>query len=196
MPHWCLSFTIWLRCWAQFITQLDDKAGGYGADENPHYLAMRNGLIGLQNMATTLMQASSDQDAQLLLVAHLIMARLHRLCVSSNPAVLREPLSMMEEREASNRAAAVTVQRPSAQPGQHPPRGGNQPNKKARQTSSTTGQHRNGNGGGRPATTAGPREGCPYHGFTKQHTLFQCNIFKELSPRSQSSASSATANQG
>ena len=147
----------------------------------------------LQNMATTLMHASSDQDAQWLLVAHLIMARLHRLCVSTKPAVLREPLSIMEEREASNRAAAVTVQRPASQPMQRPPRAGNPPNKKARQTSSTTGQQRNGGGGGRPSNGSGPRDGCPYHNFTKQHTLFECDVFKELS-RSQSSTSSA--NQG
>jgi len=188
MPHWCLSFTTWLRCWAQFITQLDDKAGGYGVDENEHYLAMRNGLIALQNIATALMQASPDQDATWLMVAHLIIGRLHRLCISTNPSVLRESTTMMEEREAANRAAAVTVHRLQTQSVARAPRSGPHPNKKARPTPS--GQQKM--GGSRPS---GPRDGCPYHGNTKSHSIFDCHIFKELS-RSQHTQSSSSAQQG
>lgn len=176
MPHWCLSFTIWLRCWAQFITQLDDQAGCHGPDDSTHYVAMRNGLIALQNIATTMMQATPDQDAAWLNVAHLIMGRLHRLCTTLTPSILAEPTTLMEERIASNRAASVTPKRPAPSPG-GPSRDGPPQPKKPRGNPNT--QQRQAPGGGGRAGK--PRDGCPYHNYTTQHSIFECNTFKALS---------------
>jgi hypothetical protein len=195
MPHWCVSFTTWLRCRAQFITQLDDKAGGYGPDDSHQYLAMRNGLIALQNTVTTFMQSAHDQEASWLQVAHIIMGRIHRLCTSLNPAVLAEPTTLMEERVAATRATAVTPKRAapattstprSGQLGPKKPKG-NPPGNRQQQSNRAA----SGGGGGQ----SGSREGCPYHNFTTGHTLFQCKVYKELS-QSHPSTSAASTSQG
>ena len=188
MPHWCLSFHTWLRCWAQFISQLDDKAGGHGSDESHHYLLMRNGLIALQNTATTLMQASVDQEAAWLPVALFIMGRLYRMCTTLNPTVLAEPVSTMEERVAATRASAVTPKRPHSTP--TGPRHGSGSSFTKKPRGNPPGQQRPGGGG----KASGPRDGCPYHNFTKQHSLFECNVYKELS-RSQNPSSGTSSNQ-
>jgi hypothetical protein len=186
MPHWCLSFTTWLRCWAQFITRLDEKAGGYGPDDSHHYMAMRNGLIALQNTVTTLIQSSPDPDGFWLTVAHLTVERLHRVCCSLNPAILGEPTTLMEERVAGTRAAAVTPKRPQPS-GTSATRVGPNPNKKARPTIAAQPQ--------RQQKKEGLKEGCPYRGFTQHHSLFECKVYKSELAKSNQSSSGAAGDQ-
>ena len=99
MPHWLVSFSTFLACWGNWMMLIDARGGDR---------AMRDAMSSLQHIVTGMMQGAMDPDGTWLMAAHLIMARVHKLCVSLRPDVIGAELTLQEEREASNRARSVS----------------------------------------------------------------------------------------
>lgn len=182
MPHWLFSYPTWLRCWAQFLQQIDLHGAGSDQDKAA---AMRDAMMSLQNMVTILMMSAPESPTQWLTVAHLIMSRVYRFCTTLRPEVLGEPLGTMEERDAGNRATAVAPRaNASSTPSQPRAAPSRPPSNQKRQRVARGGPP----GGGGQAQAAGPpNAACPYHKGSK-HTIWQCDRFKALSPPDASDA--------
>lgn len=187
MPHWCQSFTSFSTCWAAFMTQLEAKGGDK---------AMRDGMQGLQAVVTGMMAANVNDTAQWLVTAHVIMQRVHTLCVDLDSAALGKPLTLAEERTAGIRAAKAAPSKAStpSQPGPSNGQGsgasqqgqGNNNNRRRLRPQQQDSWQRN----GRPRNfVIGARvvgSDCPYHP-QQGHTVFQCDHFTRLQRQHQAS---------
>ena len=179
MPHWCRDYTTFITCWASFQQKLS-LAGGHPV--------MATAMQALATIVTSMVGANVNDATQWLVAAHVVMARLHDLCTTLDPTKLSAPLSLVEERNAMNRAKQVPQAKgqPSSiagaasgrdngssttdrrRPRAPPPRNEWQRNQRARPVI-----------GARVVGTE-----CPYHPG-QGHSLFECNHYQRLSRQHQ-----------
>jgi len=132
--------------------------------------AMRDGMLGLQDIVTSMMQGANDPDQAWLRTAHFIMARIHRFCATLRPELLAAEVTLHEEREAANRAKSVRKSSSTNQQGGSgfPTNRGNG-NGKRPNPNSNRGQPN-------PNRTKIEPDKCPFHNGAS-HSLYECKTF-------------------
>jgi len=132
---------------------------------------MRDGMLGLQDIITSMMQGAYDQDQAWLRAAHFIMGRIHRFCTSLRPEILSADISLQEEREAANRAKSVRKgsATSSSKSDSHTPNHGSSGKNKRSNPSIHHGHPH-------PTRTRTDPQGCIFHNGAP-HSIYECDKF-------------------
>ena len=185
MPSWARDYPTFVTCWAGFLDQLQQRGG---------HKEMEGAMQGLQAVVVGIMGANVMDAGQWLVAAHVIMGRLHQLCVDLNIAKVGAPLTLAEERTATTRAKAVQPQTKGQAQQAAPASGGG--GASSQQAGGGANRRRNrGPGGDQGGRNNRPRQGpppratgtdCPWHPG-KGHTTFQCDNYTKLHRQQQQS---------